>query len=145
MTAAARERPTVDSTTTPFLFWNETTVSRDAAALACPQCGGANLHLNAVHFAVPTRDHYTPTAGLSIDADTGAITADDHAQLLHAGQNRGPMLAITYWCEDGCQGNMQLRQHKGVLYASLHSETPRHDDAVPDEPDEAISADEPAF
>jgi hypothetical protein len=145
MTAQTRQRPHSNTTTTPFLLWNETTVSRDGAALACPQCANANLHIDAVHFAVPTRDHYTPTVGLSIDAHPGCVTADDHGQWLHAGQNRGPMVAVSYWCEDGCQGNVQLRQHKGALYASLHSEPPRHDDAIQDESDETVGADEPPF
>jgi hypothetical protein len=145
MTAAFRQYPHADATSTPFLLWNDTIASRDGAALACPQCGGANLHLDAVHFAVPTHGHYTPTVGLSIQADTGLLAADDQGQRLHAGQNRGPMLAISYWCEAGCLGSVRLRQHKGVLYTSLHTEAPPPDNSPSDEPTEDPHADEPPF
>jgi hypothetical protein len=140
-----REYPHAGAATAPFLLWNETVASRDGAALACPQCGGANLHLDTVHFAVPTRDHYTPTVGISIEAHNGLVTADDQGQRLHAGQNRGPMLAVSYWCEDGCIGNVQLRQHKGILYASLHTDAPPPDDAPPDDSHEDPRPDEPPF
>src|SRR5262249_19252173 len=75
-------------------------------------------------FAVPTSEHYTPGIGVSIDADTGAIIAGDEARVLHNAQNRGPMLSIGYWCEGGCQGHIELRQHKGHLFASLHTAAP---------------------
>jgi len=124
-----RLTPATDAGLGPFLLCNEITVAADGAPLACPQCTGANLHLDAVHFATPTDEHYTPTVGLSIDPDTGAVIADDQARALHAGQNRGPMLAIGYWCEDGCRGRIELREHKGHLFAGLHNEQPvRHDD-----------------
>jgi hypothetical protein len=47
---------------------------------------------------------------------------------MHAGQNRGAMLSIGYWCEDGCQGHIELRNHKGYLFASVHN-----DPAIPEE------------
>ena len=123
-----RRTPATDAGLAPFLFCNEITVAADGAPLACPQCTGANLHLDAVHFATLTDEHYTPTVG-SIDPDTGAVIADDQARALHAGQNRGPMLAIGYWCEDGCRGRIELREHKGHLFAGLHNEQPvRKDD-----------------
>lgn len=119
-----RLMPAVDVGLTPLLFWNESNVSSDGAALACPQCAGPNLHLDAVHFAVPTEDHYTPTAAVSITPHNGAMLAGDEARRLHAGANRGPMLAVEYWCEAGCQGRIELREHKGSLFASLHSSPP---------------------
>jgi hypothetical protein len=125
MTTRVRVHPAMDAATTPFLLWNETTTSADAAGLACPQCAGPNLHFDAIHLAIPIDDHYTPAVGLSINPDTGAVTADEQAQRLHAGQNRGPMLAIAYWCENGCLGHVELRQHKGILYAGLHTDNDR--------------------
>jgi hypothetical protein len=111
----------------PFLFWNEITTGGGGAPLACPQCAGAHLHLGPIHFAIPTEEHYTPGAGMTIDPHTGAAIPNDAARQLHAGQNRGPMLAIAYWCETGCQGHIELRQHKGHLFASLHNEPPLPD------------------
>jgi hypothetical protein len=63
---------------------------------------------------------------VSIDPDTGAMTTGDEARNLHAGQNRGAMLSIGYWCENGCQGHLELRNHKGHLFASLHND-PGHE------------------
>ena len=61
---------------------------------------------------------------MSIAPDTGAILADNQARSLHAGQNRGPMLSVGYWCEYGCRGRIELREHKGHLFASLHNHPP---------------------
>jgi hypothetical protein len=63
----------------PFLFCNEIAVAADGAPLACPECAGPNLHLDTVHFATPTDEHYTPTLSLRIDPDTGSVLADDQA------------------------------------------------------------------
>jgi hypothetical protein len=118
-----RRAPATDIGLTPLLFCNEITIAADAAPLACPQCAGPNLHLDKIRFAAPTDEHYTPTLGLGIDPDTATIrTDDDQARALHAGQNRGPMLAIGYWCEAGCCGRIELREHKGHLFAGLHNE-----------------------
>ncbi len=108
----------------PFLLWSPEAFSARGAAIACPQCAGANLHLDMVHVAVPTTDDYTPTVGLSINPASGTVAADDTAPTLHASQNRGPMLSIGYWCELGCQGRIELRMHKGRLFGSLHDENP---------------------
>jgi hypothetical protein len=32
------------------------------------------------------------------------------------------MLAIGYWCENSCHGRIELREHKGHLFASLHND-----------------------
>ena len=124
MTLPGFPRPRAEEGSSPFLFWNHDAVSAHGAAVACPQCAGGNLHLDTVHFAVPTRDHYTPTVGLSINPTTGAIMADDTARALHASINRGPMLSIGYWCEYGCHGRIELRAHKGRLFGGLHHEPP---------------------
>jgi hypothetical protein len=122
--------PVVDSGLSPVLWWDESYLSADGAALACPQCGGANLHLDEIHFAAPTGDDYAPTVGLSIDATTATVCESHDAQQLHAGANRGPMLAAGYWCEGGCRGRIELREHKGHVYASLHSQPPGLPDDV---------------
>jgi hypothetical protein len=122
MTTEGRTHPAHDEGLTPFLFWNEIITGGGGAPLACPQCAGANLHLDTIQFAVPTEDHYTPTVGLTIDPDNGTTTDGDQARQLHAGQNRGSMLAIGFWCENFCRGRIELRSHKGHLYASLHRE-----------------------
>jgi hypothetical protein len=124
MTLPGFARPLVEDGSSPFLLWSDDGISGRSAAVACPQCAGANLHLDTVHIATPTRDHYTPTVGLSINPTTGAVTADDTARALHAGANRGAMLSIGYWCELGCQGRIELRAHKGRLFGSLHHEPP---------------------
>jgi hypothetical protein len=79
----------------------------------------------------PTDGGYKPTVGASVDPATGAIFADSQARALHAGQNRCPMLAIGYWCEAGCQGRMELREHKGHLFATLHPTTAEQPDGRP--------------
>jgi len=124
MLPRTRLAPATGAGLSPFLFCNEITVAADGAPLACPQCAGANLHLDTVHFATPSDEHCTPTVGVSIDPDTGAVLTDDQARALHAGQNRGPMLAISYWCEEGCRGRIELREHKGHLFAGLHNGQP---------------------
>ncbi len=124
MIPTERFQAATDDTVTPFLFWSELAVCAGGAALACPQCAAANLHLDTVCFATPAEDHYTPTVGVSIAPDTGTILADNQARRLHAGQNRGPMLSVGYWCEDGCRGRIELREHKGHLFASLHNQPP---------------------
>jgi hypothetical protein len=48
------------------------------------------------------------------------VIADDTARALHGANSRGPMLSIGYWCENGCCGRIELRQHNGQLFASLH-------------------------
>jgi hypothetical protein len=120
-----RLSPATATGLTPLLFCNEITVAADAAPLACPQCTGANLHLDTVHFATPTNDPYRPAVGLSINPDTGAVLADEKARALHAGQNRGPMLAIGYWCEEGCRGRIELREHKATCSPACATRNPR--------------------
>jgi len=36
------------------------------------------------------------------------VRQGDDARQLHAGANRGPMLAAAYWCEGGCRGRIEL-------------------------------------
>lgn len=111
-----------DGPVQPFLFWNGMAIGGGGMALACPQCAGANLHLDAIHLATPAADDYSPAIGITIDPDSGAVLGDDKARTLHASENRGPMLSIGYWCEEGCRGRIELRGHKGNLFASLHEE-----------------------
>jgi hypothetical protein len=111
---------------TPALWWDTALRSADGAVLACPQCGDQHLHLEKIRYATPSDDTYTPTIGVSIHGPHIAIAIDgeddDEALRLHNGTNRGPMLDIGYWCENGCQGRIELREHEGHLYLSLHEE-----------------------
>jgi hypothetical protein len=34
------------------------------------------------------------------------------------------MLSIGYWCEYGCRGRIELREHKEHLLSSLHDQPP---------------------
>lgn len=120
MSTAAFLHPVSDQNLAPFLFWNPVTHSGHGAPLACPQCAGPHLHLGAIYFAAPVNTQYTPETGLTIDPETAVVLPNDEARMLHAGQNRGPMLAIRYWCENSCEGRIELRVHKGHLFASLH-------------------------
>jgi hypothetical protein len=36
------------------------------------------------------------------------------------------MLSIGYWCENSCQGRIELRNHKGNLFAGLRNQPPMH-------------------
>lgn len=115
--------PVVEAGLSPVLLWDESFGSADGAALACPQCAGANLHLHMVRFAAPVDDTYDPAVGVSINAVRAEVDGEvDEALRLHGGANRGPMLAMGYWCETGCQGRIEFREHKGHLFVSLHSE-----------------------
>ena len=40
--------PVIDVGMSPALMWDESFVSADGAALACPLCGWANLHLDVL-------------------------------------------------------------------------------------------------
>jgi hypothetical protein len=118
-----RELPIIEDWLAPVLLWDTTLPCADGAALACPQCGGPNLHLATIHLAVPANGGYEPTMGVSLDPHHGVAIDNGHqARQLHAEQNKGTMLSIGYQCEHGCQGRIELRQHKGHLFASLRSE-----------------------
>jgi hypothetical protein len=106
----------------PALMWDGSVLSADGAALACPLCGWVNLHLDMVWFAMPA-EMYEPTVGVDIDAGAGAVVfPGGEAMCLHGAKNRGPMIAVGYWCEAGCRGRIELRQHKGNLFLSLVEE-----------------------
>jgi hypothetical protein len=45
------------------------------------------------------------------------------------------MLAIGYWCEEGCRGRIELREHKGHLFAGLRNEKPARCDDFPRSPE----------
>jgi hypothetical protein len=108
----------------PALWWDKAPRSAHGAVLACPQCTDQHLHLEKIRYATPADGRYTPTIGVSIDGTHSATHGedDDEALRLHNGTNRGAMLAISYWCENGCRGRIELREHKGHLYLSLHEE-----------------------
>jgi hypothetical protein len=114
--------PVIDGGMSPALMWDESVVSADGAALACPLCGWANLHLDLVCFAMPA-EMYEPTIGVDIDAGAGVVVFPGGVAMdLHGARNRGAMVALGYWCEAGCRGRIELRQHKGNLFLSLVEE-----------------------
>jgi hypothetical protein len=115
--------PVIDGGMSPALMWDESVVCADGAALACPLCGWANLHLDMIHFAVPV-DRYEPVVGVDIDTAARVVLfPGGEAVSVHAGRNRGPMLAVGYWCETGCRGRIELREHKGNVFLSLVEES----------------------
>jgi hypothetical protein len=117
-----RVLPVIDGGMSPALMWDESHVSADGAALACPLCGWPNVHLAMCYLATPS-DQYTPVVGVDIDAHARWVVVPGRAAMaLHGGKNRGPMLAVGYWCEAGCQGRIELREHKGCVFLSLHAE-----------------------
>jgi len=117
-----RVLPVIDVGMSPALMWDESVVSADGAALACPLCGWANLHLDMIHFAMPV-DMYEPTIGVDIDTSARVVMfPGEEATVLHGAKNRGPMVAVGYWCEAGCRGRIELREHKGNLFLSLVEE-----------------------
>jgi hypothetical protein len=117
-----RVLPVIDGGMSPALMWDESHLSADGAALACPLCGWANLHLGMVYFAAPA-DQYTPVVGFDMDARARWVVVPGRdAMALHGGKNRGSMLAVGYFCEAGCQGRIELREHKGNVFLSLHEE-----------------------
>jgi hypothetical protein len=117
-----RVLPVIDGGMSPALMWDESHVSADGAALACPLCGWPNVHLAMCYFATPS-EQYTPVVGVDIDARARWVVVPGRAAMaLHGGKNRGPMLAVGYWCETGCQGRIELREHKGNVFLSLHAE-----------------------
>ena len=61
---------------------------------------------------------------MTIASATGAVLADNQARRLHAGQNRGLMLSVGYWCEGGCRGRIELREHKGHLFGRTSRRSP---------------------
>jgi hypothetical protein len=50
---------------------------------------------------------------------------------LHGGENRGPMLTVGYWYEAGCQGRIELREHKGNVFLSLRAHALTGEEAQP--------------
>jgi hypothetical protein len=81
--------------------------------LACPWCGlCSNLHLAGIYFATPGPGRYWPSFGVDIDVMAATVTlAGVEATYLHGEANAGVMLAVEVWCDNGCRGRVELRQH----------------------------------
>jgi hypothetical protein len=65
------------------------------------------------------------------DAMRATVGGDlDEALRIHGGRKPGPMLAVGYWRETGCQGSIELREHNRHLLVGLHDEPERSPDDV---------------
>jgi hypothetical protein len=66
---------------------------------------------------------YEPVMGVDIDAGAGLVVfPGGEAMCLHGGASRGPMIAVGYWCEAGCRGRIEFREHKGNVFLGLRGE-----------------------
>ncbi|MFI7709226.1 hypothetical protein [Nonomuraea sp. NPDC049480] len=104
--------------------------------VACPQCGDMNLHLDVVGFASGDFDELRRSQEVSFP-DCLVADSPDTAALQEALHYRGPMLAIQYLCEAGCRGRIELRDHKGSLFGSLHNLPPEPEVDIDDEDEDA--------
>jgi hypothetical protein len=100
----------------PALLWDDLMpglVCTDGGVLACPWCGlSSNLRMAGIYFATPGPARYWPSFGVDIDVMAAMVTFPGvQASDLHAEANAGVMLAIEVWCDNGCRGRLELRQH----------------------------------
>ena len=123
MIPTERFQAATDDTVTPFLFWSELAV-----------CAGGRLWpaRNALRrTCIWTRSASPPQPRTTTRRPSALASSpnrrDPRRQPGPAsarGQNRGPMLSVGYWCEDDCRGRIELREHKGHLFASLQDQPP---------------------
>jgi hypothetical protein len=132
----------------PALMWDDLVPSlatTEGGVLTCPWCGlCSNLHLGGIYYATPTPDRYYPSFGVDIDVPAAMVTFPGlEAVRAHGGANDGVMLAIEVWCENGCRGRIEFRQHDDVVVLDLLA-LPGFppEDADPDDDDDAVAADE---
>lgn len=103
----------------PALLWDDLVpgqAATDGGTLACPWCGlSSNLRMAGIYFATPGPGRCWPSFGVDIDVmTTMVIFPGVEATDLHAEANAGVMLAIECWCDNGCRGRLELRQHIDV-------------------------------
>jgi hypothetical protein len=108
----------------PALMWDDLVPSlatTSGGVLACPWCGlCSNLHLGATYYATPGPERYWPSFGMDIDVLTATVTFPGlEATRMHGGGNDGVMLAIEVWCDNGCRGRIEFRQHDDVVVLDL--------------------------
>jgi hypothetical protein len=131
MIPTERFRSAIDDTVTPFLFWSELAVCAGGAALACPQCAAPNLHLNTVWFATPTEDHYTPTVGVSIAPPPARSSPTTKPAGYTPARTAAPCCQSDTGAKTAAGGRIELREHKGHLVASLHTQPPLRPEDLP--------------
>ena len=99
----------------PALLWDDLVpglASAEGGVLACPWCGlSSNLHLARIYYATPAPDYY-PSFGVDIDVMAAMVTFPGvEAAQLHGDANTGVMLTVEVWCDNGCRGRLEFRQH----------------------------------
>jgi hypothetical protein len=100
----------------PALMWDDLVpglATVEGGALACPWCGlCSNLRLAGIYHATPAPERYWPSFGVDIDVMAAMVTFPGvEATQLHGGANDGVMLAVELWCDNGCRGRIEFRQH----------------------------------
>lgn len=99
----------------PALMWNDLVAglaTTEGGVLACPWCGVcSNLHLAGICFATPPADRYCPPFGVDIDVPAAMMSFPGLQALAAQGDDDGVMLSIELWCDNGCRGCIELRQH----------------------------------
>jgi hypothetical protein len=114
--------PVIERGLSPALMWDDMVPSfaTEGGVLACPWCGlCSNLHLGGIYHATPTPDRYHPSFGVDIDVPAAMATFPGVEALAAHGGNDAVMLAIEAWCENGCRGRIEFRQHDDVVVLDL--------------------------
>jgi hypothetical protein len=110
--------PVQEQGLSPALMWDDMVpglASTEGGVLACPWCGLCpNLHLGGIYYATPAPERYWPSFGVDIDVLAAVVTFPGVEATRMRGGDDGVMLAIEVWCDNGCRGRIEFRQHKDV-------------------------------
>lgn len=133
----------------PALMWDDLVpgdACADGGALACPWCGlSSTLRLAEIYFATPGPGGYWPSFGVDIDVMASMVTFPGvQASDLHAEASNGVMLAIEMWCDNGCRGRLELRQHTDAEGLDVVVLTLPELDPLPSDPED-IDPDDPEY
>lgn len=93
--------------------------------LACPCCGSSHVHLSTI-TAITQDCTYEgfqdppPVQAVILDPETAAVAEEPDLTAYRAtSSNRGPIVTLGLWCEDGCLCYLELRPHKGRLFVAI--------------------------
>lgn len=107
----------------PALMWDDLAglATAEGGVLACAWCGlCSSLHLAGIYYATAPSQRHDPSFGVDIDVTAAVVRLPGgQATRLHAGVNAGVMLAIEVWCDNGCRGRIELRQHDDAVVLNL--------------------------